>query len=70
MGKKVKTGTLRYIDKKKGYGYILSEHGYDLFVRKSEIQPEGRPMILEGQKVKYEIEEGENGTQVINVRPC
>ena len=70
MGKNLKTGKLRYVDKKKGYGFILSEDGYDLFVRKSEIQREGEGMINEGQKVEYEIEDGENGLRVINVRPC
>ena len=70
MGKNLKTGKLRYVDKKKGYGFILSEYGYDLFVRKSEIQREGKGMINVGQKVEYEIEEDENGPRVINVRPC
>jgi CspA family cold shock protein len=66
----LKTGTLKCFDEKKGYGFIISDDGFELYVHQSEIQSEGQAMLNEGQKVKYEIDEGENGPRVTKVRPC
>jgi CspA family cold shock protein len=67
----VKIGTVKWFNEKKGYGFILpDDDDDDLFVHHSEIQPEGRAALNEGQKVEYEIGEGEKGPHAIKVRPC
>jgi CspA family cold shock protein len=63
--KHVGTGTVKWFSDRKGYGFIVpDDSGDDLFVHHSEIQSEGRASLSEGQKVEYEIGEGEKG------RPC
>jgi CspA family cold shock protein len=67
----VKTGTVKWFNEKKGYGFILpDDDDDDLFVHHSEIQSEGRAALNEGQKVEYEIGEGEKGKHAIKVRSC
>jgi len=67
----VKTGTVKWFNEKKGYGFILpDDDDDDLFVHHSEIQSEGRATLNEGQKVEYEIGEGEKGPRATKVRPC
>lgn len=54
------TGTVKWFNARKGYGFIVPDDGgNDLFVHHSEIQSEGRASLREGQKVEYEIGEGE-----------
>jgi CspA family cold shock protein len=66
----LKTGIVKWFNEKKGYGFILSDDGDDdLFVHHSEIQSEGRATLNEGQKIEYEIGEGEKGPCAIKVRP-
>ncbi len=68
----MKTGAVKWFNEKKGYGFILPDDGGDdLFVHHSEIQSEGRATLNEGQKVEYEIGEGEKDRPcAINVRLC
>jgi len=68
----VNTGRVKWFSEKKGYGFILPDDGgNDLFVHHSEIQSEGTAALREGQKVEYEVGEGEKGRPcAINVRPC
>ncbi len=67
----MKTGTVKWFNEKKGYGFILpDDDNDDLFVHHSEIQSEGRATLNEGQKVEYEIGEGEKGPCATKVRPC
>ena len=67
----MKTGTVKWFNEKKGYGFILpDDDDDDLFVHHSEIQSEGRATLNEGQKVEYEIGEGEKGPCATKVRPC
>jgi len=67
----MKTGTVKWFNEKKGYGFILpDDDDDDLFVHHSEIQSEGRAALNEGQKVEYEIGEGEKGKHAIKVRSC
>ncbi len=67
----MKTGTVKWFNEKKGYGFILlNDDDDDLFVHHSEIQSEGRATLNEGQKVEYEIGEGEKGPRATKVRPC
>jgi CspA family cold shock protein len=68
----VNTGTVKWFNERKGYGFIVPDDGGDdLFVHHSEIQSEGTAALREGQKVEYEIGEGEKGRPcAIKARPC
>ena len=66
------TGTVKWFNERKGYGFIVPDGGGDdLFVHNSEIKSEGRVSLEENQKVEYEIGEGQNGRPcATKVRPC
>jgi CspA family cold shock protein len=58
----ISTGRVKWLNESKGYGFIRPDSGgKDLFVHQSEIQPEDRASIREGQQVEYEIGEGVKG---------
>ena len=57
------TGTVKWFDSKKGYGFITGDDGVDVFVHFSVIQSDGFKTLKEGQKVKMEVGEGEKGPQ-------
>ncbi|MDI6800345.1 MAG: cold-shock protein [Actinomycetota bacterium] len=62
-------GTVKWFNAKKGYGFIEKEGGEDVFVHYSAIQGEGFKVINEGDKVEFEVVEGENGKpQAANVK--
>lgn len=61
------TGTVKWFDSKKGYGFIESEDGEDIFVHYSDIQGDGFKSLDEGQKVEFEVREGPKGNQAANV---
>lgn len=60
-------GTVKWFSNKKGYGFIASETGQDVFVHHSEIQGVGFKTLEEGQTVEFEIAEGPKGEQAKNV---
>ncbi len=63
------SGTVKWFNPDKGYGFIAREDGDDLFVHYSEIQMEGFKTLTEGQEVVFDITEGQNGKlQASNVR--
>ena len=63
------TGTVKWFNSEKGYGFITPENGTkDLFVHFSAIQGEGYRTLNEGQKVEYEATQGQKGPQASNVR--
>ena len=66
------TGTVKWFNERKGYGFIVPDGGGDdLFVHHSEIEAVGRTALDEGQKVEYETGEGEKGRPcATKVRPC
>jgi CspA family cold shock protein len=67
----VDTGTVKWFNESRGYGFIAPDDGgEDLFVHHSEIAAEGFRTLREGQKVEYEVQEGQKGPQATNVRPC
>jgi CspA family cold shock protein len=56
------TGTVKWFDAGKGYGFISPEDGgKDLFVHHSEIQTDGYATLNDGQQVEYEVGEGQKG---------
>ena len=64
------TGTVKWFDAKKGFGFIvLDDGGSDLFVHYSEIKTDGYASLNEGQKVEFEIGEGKKGPCATNVIP-
>jgi len=61
------SGTVKWFSAEKGYGFIEREDGDDVFVHFSAIKTEGFKTLEEGQKVDFEITEGERGPQAIDV---
>lgn len=59
-------GSVKWYDKKKGYGFISSEEGSDVFVHYTSLTKEGS-YLKEGDKVAFEIIEGEKGPQAAKV---
>ncbi len=60
-------GTVKWFDSAKGYGFITTEEGADLFVHYSGINKDGFKVLEEGQQVEFEVGEGKKGPQAINV---
>jgi cold shock protein len=64
------TGTVKWFNGEKGFGFITPEGGgEDLFVHQSEIQMEGYRDLAEGQRVEFETTRGQKGMQASQVRP-
>ena len=62
------TGTVKWFDSKKGYGFIIAENGKEVFVHFSGILSEGFKSLNEGQKVEFELGNGTKGEQAVNVK--
>lgn len=60
-------GTVKWFSDSKGYGFIESEDGTDVFVHFSAIQDSGFKSLNEGQRVKFEVASGPRGQQASNV---
>lgn len=61
------TGTVKWFNVKKGYGFITRDQGDDVFVHYRNIQGQGRRSISEGQRVRFVVVEGEKGLQADEV---
>ncbi len=61
------TGTVKWFNGSKGYGFISREDGEDVFVHYSAIQTEGFRTLEEGQRVEFTVERGPKGLQAANV---
>jgi CspA family cold shock protein len=61
------TGTVKWFNGGKGYGFIAREEGPDVFVHFSEIRGEGFRSLEEGQSVEFNVEQGQKGLQATNV---
>ncbi|GAH29898.1 unnamed protein product [marine sediment metagenome] len=60
-------GTVKWFDDRKGYGFIERENGEDVFVHFSNIGGEGFRSLEQGEKVSFDVQEGERGLQAVNV---
>lgn len=61
------TGKVKWFNAEKGYGFISTEDGKDVFVHYSQINSEGYKTLDEGQAVEFEINDGPKGPQATNV---
>ncbi len=61
------TGTVKWFNAEKGFGFICREDGDDVFVHFSAIQGDGFKSLEEGQKVTFDITQGPRGAQAENV---
>ena len=61
------TGTVKWFNDSKGFGFISRENGPDVFVHHSAIQGEGFRSLAEGQAVEFEVVQGAKGPQAQNV---
>jgi CspA family cold shock protein len=65
----VATGTVKWFNADKGFGFISQPGGADVFVHFSAIQTPGYRTLDEGQQVEFEVQQGPKGLQAANVRP-
>ena len=64
------SGSVKWFNDEKGYGFIEREGGKDVFVHFRAINGTGRKVLVEGQKVTFEVTEGQKGPQAENVYPA
>jgi CspA family cold shock protein len=62
------TGTVKWFNNSKGYGFVSREGAEDVFVHYSAVEGEGFRSLTEGQQVEFEVEEGPKGLQAVRVR--
>jgi CspA family cold shock protein len=61
-------GKVKWFSSSKGYGFLTTDDGKDVFVHYSGIQSGGYKELKEGQKVEFETETGEKGLKAVNVK--
>ena len=67
MSEQLETGSVKWFNDEKGFGFIARESGDDVFVHFSAINSEGRRTLIEGQQVSFEVVDGQKGPQAGNV---
>ena len=60
-------GTVKWFNESKGFGFISSDTGDDIFVHFSSIAGNGFKTLLEGDSVSFDVEEGDKGLKAVNV---
>ncbi|MCM8770618.1 MAG: cold shock domain-containing protein [Candidatus Omnitrophica bacterium] len=60
-------GKVKWFSNQKGYGFITTEQGKDVFVHHTAIKGEGYRTLQEGQEVEFDVEKGAKGEQAVNV---
>lgn len=63
------TGTVKWFNESKGFGFIAQESGPDVFAHYSAIQGDGFKTLTEGQKVEFTVTQGQKGPQASNIVP-
>lgn len=61
-------GKVKWFNERKGFGFIETENGADLFVHFSAIQERGFKRLTEGQSVSFDVQDGPRGRSAANVR--
>ena len=61
------TGTVKWFDNKKGFGFIEKENGGDVFAHFSEIQTDGFKSLRENDKVEFELKDDDRGEKATNI---
>ena len=64
----MRNATVKWFNADKGYGFITSDSGDEVFVHFSEIQGDGFRTLEEGQKVEFEVTQGDRGPQASGVQ--
>ena len=64
------TGTVKWFNDAKGFGFIEQESGPDVFAHFSAITGDGHKSLVEGQKVEFTVTQGEKGAQAENIVPA
>ena len=59
---------MKWFNEKKGFGFIVHDDGRDIFVHYSSIDMPGFKKLMEGDRVSFEIKEGDRGPQAANVK--
>ena len=62
------TGTIKWFDPSKGYGFLIRDKGGDLFVHLRSVQPDDRRKLRENTRVRFSVEETEKGPQAEKIR--
>lgn len=62
------TGTVKWFNNQKGYGFIYDENGNDVFVHYSGLDMEGYKTLEEGQAVEFDVVDGNKGSQAVHVK--
>lgn len=63
----VSTGTVKWFNETKGFGFIATDNGQDVFAHYSEIQSSGFKVLIEGQRVKFTVTNGNKGLQASGI---
>lgn len=67
MENKRQKGTVKWFNDQKGYGFITTDDGKEIFVHHSAISGEGYKSLAEGQAVTFEVTRGQKGDQAVNI---
>jgi len=62
------TGKVKWFNSEKGYGFITTEEGNDVFAHFSQIQKDGFKTLEEGESVSFEVVDGDKGPQAANIK--
>ncbi|ENV01941.1 MULTISPECIES: cold-shock protein [Acinetobacter] len=61
------TGTVKWFNETKGFGFIVTQDGKDIFAHFTDIQTQGFKVLLEGQRVEFTVVQGKKGPQASNI---
>ena len=62
------TGKVKWFNSEKGYGFITTDEGSDIFAHYSQIQKDGFKSLEEGERVEFEVVDGDKGPQAANIQ--